>query len=114
MDLGLTGARALIGGGSGGLGGAIAEILRAEGATVGLVARPGERLETEAARLDALAIPADLASPDGPASAVAAAVEAFGGLDLLLVNSGGPPTGRFEDLDEATCCLLYTSPSPRD
>jgi 3-oxoacyl-[acyl-carrier protein] reductase len=102
MDLGLTGARALIGGGSGGLGGAIAEILRAEGATVGLVARPGERLETEAARLDALAIPADLASPDGPASAVAAAVEAFGGLDLLLVNSGGPPTGRFEDLDEAT------------
>jgi 3-oxoacyl-[acyl-carrier protein] reductase len=102
MDLGLTGARALIGGGSGGLGGAIAEILRAEGATVGLVARPSERLEAEASRIEALAIPADLASPDGPASAVAAAVEAFGGLDLLLVNSGGPPTGRFEDLDEAT------------
>jgi 3-oxoacyl-[acyl-carrier protein] reductase len=102
MDLGLTGARALIGGGSGGLGGAIAEILRAEGATVGLVARPSDRLGSEAARLDALAIPADLASPDGPVSAVASAVEAFGGLDLLLVNSGGPPPGRFEDLDDAT------------
>ena len=101
MDLGLNGARALIGGGSGGLGGAVAATLRAEGATVGLVARPSARLEAEAARLEALPIPADLASPDGPASAVAAAVEAFGGLDLLLVNSGGPPPGRFEELDDA-------------
>jgi 3-oxoacyl-[acyl-carrier protein] reductase len=100
VDLGLTGARALIGGGSGGLGGAVAAALRAEGATVGLVARPGERLDAVAARLDALAIPADLSSPDGPADAVAAAVAAFGGLDLLLVNSGGPPPGRFEELDE--------------
>ena len=40
MDLGLTGARALIGGGSGGLGGAVAGVLRAEGAQVGLIARP--------------------------------------------------------------------------
>ena len=102
MDLGLSGARALIGGGSGGLGGAIGEILRAEGARVGLVARPGERLEAAAARLDALAVPADLSTRDGPASAVAGAVAAFGGLDLLVVNSGGPPPGRFEDLDDAT------------
>jgi len=101
MDLGLDGARALIGGGSGGLGGAIATILRAEGAQVGLISRGGERLDAEAARLDALAVPADLSTADGPAAAVSAAVEAFGGLDLLVVNSGGPPTGRFEDLDEA-------------
>ena len=101
MDLGLTGARALVGGGSGGLGGAVAAALRAEGATVGLVARPSERLEARAAALDALAVPADLATPDGPAAAVAAGVAAFGGLDLLVVNSGGPPPGRFEDLDEA-------------
>ena len=40
-------------------------------------------------------------TPDGPAAAVTTAVEAFGGLDLLVVNSGGPPAGRFEDLDEA-------------
>jgi 3-oxoacyl-[acyl-carrier protein] reductase len=100
MDLGLTGARALIGGGSGGLGGAIAAVLRAEGAEVGLVGRPGERLDAAATRLDALAVPADLATADGPAAAVAAVVETFGGLDLLLVNSGGPPLGRFEDLDD--------------
>jgi 3-oxoacyl-[acyl-carrier protein] reductase len=101
MDLGLRDRRALIGGGSGGLGGAIAEVLRGEGARVGLAARPSDRLDAAAARLEALAVPTDLATADGPAAAVAAAVEAFGGLDLLLVNSGGPPAGRFEDLDEA-------------
>ena len=36
------------------------------------------------------------------AEAVEAAVTAFGGLDLLVVNSGGPPPGRFDELDEAT------------
>ncbi len=101
MDLGLTGARALVGGGSGGLGGAVGGVLRAEGARVGLVARASERLDAQAARLDALAVPADLSTPDGPAAAVHAVVDAFGGLDLLVVNSGGPPPGRFEDLDEA-------------
>ena len=65
------------------------------------MARAGDRLDAEAGRLGALAVPADLATPDGPAAAVAAAVDAFGGLDLLVVNSGGPPLGRFEDLDEA-------------
>jgi 3-oxoacyl-[acyl-carrier protein] reductase len=101
VDLGLTGARALVGGGSGGLGGAIAEALRAEGALVGLAARPSTRLDDAAARLGATAVPADLSTADGPASAVAAAVDAFGGLDLLVVNSGGPPPGRFDELDEA-------------
>ena len=101
MDLGLAGARALVGGGSGGLGSAIAATLRAEGASVGLVARPSDRLTEQAARLDALAIPADLSTADGPAAAIEAGVAAFGGLDLLVVNSGGPPPGRFDELDEA-------------
>ena len=101
MDLGLNGARALVGGGSGGLGGAIATSLRAEGAGVGLIGRPGAKLEAAAARIEGLAIPADLATPEGPERAVEAAVAGLGGLDLLVVNSGGPPPGRFEDLDEA-------------
>lgn len=100
MDLGLTGARALVGGGSGGLGGAIADVLRAEGADVGLVARPSARLDAAASRLGATAVPADLSTPDGPARAVEVAVAAFGGLDLLVVNSGGPPPGRFDELDD--------------
>lgn len=101
MDLGLTGHRALVGGGSGGLGGAIAAALRAEGVAVALVARDRERLDDRAARLDAVAVPADLSTPGGPSDAVAGTVAALGGLDLLVVNSGGPPAGRFEDLDEA-------------
>ena len=102
MDLGLAGARALVGGGSGGLGGAIATALTAEGARVGLVARPSERLDAAVGRLaDAVGIAEDLSTEDGPARAVAATVEALGGLDLLLVNSGGPPPGTFDELDEA-------------
>ena len=102
MDLGLADQRALVGGGSSGLGGAIAEVLAAEGARVGIVARPGERLDAQAARLGALAVPADLSGEDGPAAAVGSAVDAWGGIDLLVVNSGGPPPGRFDELDEAT------------
>lgn len=103
MDLGLAGARALVGGGSGGLGGAIAEVLVAEGASVALAARPSDRLDAAVGRLSgrALATPADLATPAGPGAAVDAAVDAMGGLDLLVVNSGGPPPGTFEELDEA-------------
>lgn len=102
MDLGLDGARALVGGGSGGLGGAIATALTGEGARVALAARPSERLDAAVARLaGAVAVDTDLSTADGPASAVDRAVAALGGLDLLLVNSGGPPPGGFEDLDEA-------------
>jgi 3-oxoacyl-[acyl-carrier protein] reductase len=102
MDLGLEGARALVGGGSGGLGGAIAATLTGEGARVALVARPSERLDAAVGRLaGAVAVEADLSTPDGPAAAVDATVAALGGLDLLLVNSGGPPPGDFESLDEA-------------
>ena len=102
MDLGLDGARALIGGGSGGLGGAIAAALTGEGARVALVARPSERLDAAVGRLaGAVAVPEDLSTPDGPGRAVRTAADALGGLDLLLVNSGGPPLGAFEDLDEA-------------
>ena len=102
MDLGLAGARALIGGGSAGLGGAIAAALAGEGALVALAARPSDRLDAAVGRLSgAVAIETDLATPDGPSSAVDRAVDALGGLDLLLVNSGGPPPGTFDELDEA-------------
>jgi 3-oxoacyl-[acyl-carrier protein] reductase len=101
MDLGLDGARALVGGGSGGLGGAVGAALAGEGARVALVARPSERLDAAVTRIPgSIAVPADLASRDGPSTAVAATVAALGGLDLVLVNSGGPPPGTFDELDE--------------
>ncbi len=101
MDLGLDGRRALVGGGASGIGAGIASALAAEGARVALLGRTEPRVEAEAARLGGVAIVADLSLPDGPAGAVAAAVERLGGLDLLVVNSGGPPAGTFESIDEA-------------
>ena len=102
MDLGLDGARALVAGGSSGLGLGVGTALAAEGARVALAARPSERLDAAAAGLPgSIAAPADLSAVDGPASAIDRAVDAFGGLDLLLVNSGGPRPGAFAELDDA-------------
>ncbi len=101
MDLGLDGRRALVGGGGSGIGGGIAHVLAAEGARVALIGRTRERVETEAARLGGSPVVADLATADGPAEAVAQAVETLGGLDLLVVNTGGPPGGTFDTLSEA-------------
>ncbi len=101
MDLSLRGARSLVCGGSAGLGAAIAAELAGEGARVAIAARAGGRLEERARALGAAAIAVDLATEEGPKAAVAGAVEALGGLDCLLVNSGGPPLGRFGDLTEA-------------
>jgi 3-oxoacyl-[acyl-carrier protein] reductase len=100
MDLGLEGRRALVGGGGSGIGGGIATVLAAEGARVALIGRTRERVDAVAAGLGGTPVVADLATPAGPADAVTAAVTAMGGLDLLVVNSGGPPQGRFDDVDE--------------
>jgi 3-oxoacyl-[acyl-carrier protein] reductase len=101
MDLGLRGLRALVGGGSSGLGRAIATELIAEGAQTAIAARTGQRLDAAAKDLGAVPAAADLSSPGGAASAVEAAVGALGGLDLLVVNSGGPAGGTFDELDDA-------------
>jgi 3-oxoacyl-[acyl-carrier protein] reductase len=94
MDLGLTDRRFLVGGASRGLGAAVAGALVAEGARVAGVSRGG----TAAAGVTPLAV--DLGARDGPAKAVTAAVEQLGGLDGLVVNTGGPPGGTFEAIDE--------------
>ena len=96
----MTGGRALVTGGSAGLGRAVAVALAAEGAHVAVAARESERLAKTAAEIRGEAVGVDLASPSGPGDAVSRAVEALGGLDLLLVNMGGPPPGRFSDLTD--------------
>jgi 3-oxoacyl-[acyl-carrier protein] reductase len=100
MDLGLDGARALVTGASAGLGAAVADTLAAEGARVAVAARRADPLEAVAARTGGVAIAADLATDEGPGEVVAAAADALGGLDLLLVNAGGPPPGSFESLTD--------------
>jgi 3-oxoacyl-[acyl-carrier protein] reductase len=100
MDLGLTERRMLVCGASRGLGAATARVLRAEGATIALAARPSADLQGTAADIDATAIAADLSTADGPRQAINDAVAALGGLDGLLINSGGPPPGTFDETDE--------------
>ena len=48
-----------------------------------------------------LAIQADLRKAEDIALAIAATVQRFGGLDILVTNTGGPPSGPFMTLDEA-------------
>ena len=101
MDLGLSGRRFLVGGASRGLGEATARALLAEGARVAGASRnPDPDPAMAAAGIVPVAV--DLSGPDGAASAVEAAVRAFGGLDGLVVNTGGPPGGTFATIDDAT------------
>ena len=98
MDLGLTGRTALVCGASSGLGLASAEALAREGANVGLLGRREELLEREAARIGGLALAGDVTSAEDLDRAVTRTVEAYGGLDVLVWNSGGPPPGRAVDV----------------
>ncbi len=100
MDLGLNGAAAVVGGASRGLGAASAECLAAEGARVALLARDSDRLRATAVQIGGVPVACDLSVDGGPEAAIEQAVEQFGALDVLVVNSGGPPAGRFVDLDE--------------
>ena len=102
MDLGLKDKRILVAGASRGLGAGIARAVAAEGARVALVARASDDLQKVAKEIRGVAVPADLTTTDGPAQAAQGAIAALGGLDGLVVNSGGPPTGTFEQLDEET------------
>jgi len=93
VDLGLKGRTAIVCGASSGLGLATAEALAAEGANVTMFARRREVLEREAERIGALAVRGDVTNPRHLAAVVERTVEAFGGLDILVWNSGGPPPG---------------------
>src|SRR5712671_6575860 len=98
MDFGLKGKRALVTGGSLGIGKAIARELAREGVDVAIVARTKDRLEAAARELEGqtgrrvLALVADVTSKEQVDRAVAQAAERLGGLHIL-VNSGSPPGG---------------------
>src|SRR5437660_12659598 len=93
MELGLTGRTAIVCGASSGIGLAIAEALAGEGANVTMFARRREVLEREADRIGALAVRGSVTAPRDLATVVQRTVEAFGGIDILVWNSGGPPPG---------------------
>jgi 3-oxoacyl-[acyl-carrier protein] reductase len=94
VDLGLQGRTALVCGASSGLGLATAEALAAEGANVTIFARRRDQLQRQADRIGALAVRGDVSLPHDTERAVTLTLEAFGGLDILVWNSGGPPPGK--------------------
>ncbi len=93
MDLGLNGRSAIVLGASQGMGLAISEALVAEGAKVTMFARRADVVEREAARIGALAVAGNLTAEADLERLVAAAVEAHDGIDILVLNGGGPPPG---------------------
>ena len=114
MDLGLNGRTAIVCGASSGIGLACAESLAAEGANVVMFARRRELLDREAARLGALGVRGDVTDPRDLERVVARAVEAFGGIDILVNNSGGPPRGpavglTAEQIESAVELLLISA-----
>jgi 3-oxoacyl-[acyl-carrier protein] reductase len=107
MDLGLRGRRALVMGGSSGLGKAIAQTLILEGARVAICARGTERLAAAAAEIGAEGLVADVTSPGAAALLVEAAEKRLGPLDVLVVNTGGPPPGKFVNLTDDAWRLAF-------
>jgi 3-oxoacyl-[acyl-carrier protein] reductase len=93
VDLGLKGRTALVCGASSGLGLASAEALSAEGANVTMFARRRDELERQADRIGALAVRGDVTLPPDLNRVVSKTIEAFGALDILVWNHGGPPPG---------------------
>jgi len=107
MDLGLKGKVAFVAAASKGMGKACALGLAAEGARVLMCARGEAALKDAAAEVkqktgaEVLAVPADLSRAEDCARAVARAREAWGGVDVLVGNVGGPPPGPFEKMTDA-------------
>jgi 3-oxoacyl-[acyl-carrier protein] reductase len=90
------------------LGASIAVALVAEGASVAIAARESDELRALAEMLKCVPVPADLSSVEGPDNAVRTAAEKLEGIDLLVVNSGGPPAGAFGDLDDVAWANAIT------
>ena len=100
----LEGKVALVTGATGGIGEAIAKRFASEGASVMLVGRSAEKLEATRNRLDKdgdfAQFVGDAADEEATAGAVAATVEAFGGLDVLVANAG--TEGVIKPIEEQT------------
>ena len=101
---------ALVGGGAGGIGHAIAERLASSGDRVVITGRRADALEAAVARLcravgdssaqTVHALVSDMADPASAAAAMEEVDARYGGLDVLVLNAGGPPPGRILELDD--------------
>jgi 3-oxoacyl-[acyl-carrier protein] reductase len=107
MDLGLKGKVAMVAAASQGLGFAIARVLASEGALVSIAARKQDTIEAAAGRIasetgaEVMGSQADVSVAESVEAWHAATVARFGGVDLLVTNSGGPPAGAASGFDDA-------------
>lgn len=108
MDLGLNGKVAMVGGASRGIGFNVARLLAREGVSVSIASRDQEAIQAARLQIEAetsgarvLAVAADLSNGDAIDGWLAATMVAFGGVDLLFTNTGGPPGGGFNDFGDA-------------
>jgi 3-oxoacyl-[acyl-carrier protein] reductase len=120
MDFGIRGKVALVSASSKGLGRAVAEELAGEGVHLVMCARGIETLDETAESIrqktgvTVVAVAADVSNPTDAARVAKAALDEFGKVDILVTNSGGPPSGAFENLtaemwDAATTLLLKSA-----
>lgn len=102
MDLGIKGRVAVVCGSSQGLGRAVAEALADEGARVVVNSRSPEKLAAsrraiaDATGAEVEAVAANLTDPEAVTALIEGAEKAFGQVDILVTNTGGPPSGPFE------------------
>jgi len=107
MDLQLNSKTALVTGSSRGLGYATALGLAREGCRVAINGRDETKVAAAAQAIaketgeKVIGLPGDVSDPDVPDRLVGEAARAFGGLDILITNAGGPPAGVFDSFDEA-------------
>jgi 3-oxoacyl-[acyl-carrier protein] reductase len=107
VDYQLRGRVALVTAASRGIGRGIAEALAAEGVRLVIASRDQAAISRTADEIanayqaEVVPVAADVSSADAAERLVSTAAERFGGLDILVNNSGGPPGGRFTDFDDA-------------
>jgi NAD(P)-dependent dehydrogenase (short-subunit alcohol dehydrogenase family) len=109
VELGLTGRRAIVTGGSKGLGKAIASSLVAEGVAVTICSRNAAELQATADEISkeaaggsgqVIVMVCDVTAPDQVTGFVESATETMGGLDILVNNAGGARPGQFGTLTD--------------
>jgi len=106
MDLGLDQKVTFVAASSQGLGKSVALELAQEGAHVIINGRNGDTLEATKKEVDSvgtgevLALLGDLSKTEDRQRIVTATLEQFGHIDVLVINTGGPPAGKFESLSQ--------------
>jgi 3-oxoacyl-[acyl-carrier protein] reductase len=120
MELGLNGKNAIICASSAGIGKGIATLLAKEGVNVSILARSEERLNQAKLDIEAIskvkviATVVDLNKVEDIENVYKKTIEAFGSVDILINNHGGPKAGGFDDISmedtfEATNQVLYST-----